>query len=897
VYLYTGANTQVTAGLNLAAIRALDDDVADVLSMSYGLCEQGLGQSGNVFFQDLWAQAAAQGQSVFVSTGDSGSAGCDVLAPTEHGLAVNGLASTPYNVAVGGTDVYYSDYNNSSALPAQVASYWNLTGTNSPATSLLQPVPEQPWNDAFGLNTTGVDDYTASAGSGGASSCVQGTDNSSGQYSSCTAGYPKPSWQTGTGVPNDGVRDIPDVSLFAANGANYSFWPICTLASDCVTTDSSGTVNITGVGGTSASAPLMAGIMALLDQYHNGRQGNPNFVLYPLAAKVPSVFHDITVGNNNVPCVEATPDCTLDANGDGYYTLQDYSATAGYDLASGLGSVDAYQLITNWSKITFNPTKTSLALSSTTFKHGTSVTITFTVTSGSGTPTGNVALASTSALPGQTGLGTIALTNGTGQMTTKSLPGGTYSLVAQYGGDGVNAGSTSSPVNVTVTPEKSTVVMGGIYYGVDSNGNSAPITSPLTTQYGTYFYFDVQVYGSSSSASNPDGAATGKITLTDNGKKFTTMDLNSDGIAELPTSTLAPGTHELVASYSGDSSFKEAKSSTLTITITKGVAQIYISSADEVGYYNWPYLFTPESATYSVPVLVSSAQGRLPVGGTVTVTYGSQSQTLQLVDNGFMGAPAIGAATAVFTNETAGTFAVNASYSGDDNLEPVSPGTNPLQVTVYATTLPASTTTLTVSPTTITSDTPVTVNVKVTGGSQTPSGYYSLYENGILTLFGLDYSLDSTGSASFTFQPPFQLIGTGTIQFMAVYSGDHYHTPSASNVATATADIGDFAFTTANPIVAIPSGGSGKAIISVSPTGYLYWTVAGKVSFTCATSSPDLSCFVSPKQVTLPANISQVANTTMRIEAANAKPGTYTATVTAASNGVTHALQFKVVVQ
>ncbi len=105
----------------------------------------------------------------------------------------------------------------------------------------------------------------------------------------------------------------------------------------------------------------------------------------------------MTVGNNNVPCTEGTPDCSLDSNGDGYYTLQKYDAGVGYDLASGLGSIDAYALLSNWNKITFNPTVTTLALSQTSFAHGTPVTVTSVVGSQSGgTPTGAVSLVSTS---------------------------------------------------------------------------------------------------------------------------------------------------------------------------------------------------------------------------------------------------------------------------------------------------------------------------------------------------------------------------------------------------------------------------------------------------------------------------------------------------------------------
>lgn len=265
VNLYTAADTSVQSGLLLAAQRAVDDDVAAVLSTSYGECEQGLGSSGNQFWAALWEQAAAQGQTSFVSSGDNGSGGCDnfnLAQPAKGGLAVNGLSSTPWNVSVGGTDFFYSSYNGTAAAQsAELANYWNMTAPNfsAPSTSLLKPVPEQPWNQAFGLDLYDGGVYnpnqpTIVAASGGASSY-----------------YSKPAWQSGKGVPPDGVRDLPDLSLFAASGGNDSFYPICMPEEGC-TGLSPAFQEITAVGGTSASSPAMAGIMALVNQKY-GRQG------------------------------------------------------------------------------------------------------------------------------------------------------------------------------------------------------------------------------------------------------------------------------------------------------------------------------------------------------------------------------------------------------------------------------------------------------------------------------------------------------------------------------------------------------------------------------------------------------------------------------------------------
>jgi subtilase family serine protease len=344
INLYTSAGTSLQSGLNLAAQRAVDDDVATVLSTSYGGCEQNFGSAGNLFWASLWEQAAAQGQTSLVSTGDGGPAGCDNFSSeqlAQDGIAVNAIASTPWNVALGGTDFYYSSYKGTaSAQQAELDTYWNTLGTLFPTTSLLQPVPEQPWDVPFGLNLYSGGVYNPNGsnivgGSGGPSSCSTGIAASNGTYSSCTGGYAKPAWQSGAGVPADGVRDLPDVSLFAASGENDTVYPICTFTGECVVSDGKLTIGI--VGGTSASSPAMAGIMALVNQKY-GPQGQANFTLYPLAAQHPSAFHDITTGSNVVPCQSGSPNCALSAandNTNGFFTLSGFYATKGYDVRLG----------------------------------------------------------------------------------------------------------------------------------------------------------------------------------------------------------------------------------------------------------------------------------------------------------------------------------------------------------------------------------------------------------------------------------------------------------------------------------------------------------------------------------------------------------------------------------
>ena len=312
IQFVVSASTNASDGVDLSNQYIVNNNLAPVVSVSFGLCEAYMG-SGNAFYNSLWQQAAAQGISVFVSSGDSGSAGCDspgTRTPASHGLGVNGLASTPYNVAVGGTQ--FADISNA-------ATYWN-PGNDAHLASAKGYIPETTWNESAytAANATGNNLY---AGSGGVSSI-----------------YAIPAWQTGAGVPtvdpgtaNGHHRYLPDVSLTAAGHDGYLVFLEGGLYM---------------VGGTSASSPAFAGLMAIVDQYTGGRNGNPNTRFYSLAAQVSAAYHDVTTGTIAVPCVAGSPGCSTATGTVG--KMSGYSAGAGYDLATGLGSVDAYTLAYNW---------------------------------------------------------------------------------------------------------------------------------------------------------------------------------------------------------------------------------------------------------------------------------------------------------------------------------------------------------------------------------------------------------------------------------------------------------------------------------------------------------------------------------------------------------------------
>ena len=277
IAVYEAGDTLFQSGVLLAAYRAIEDNDVGILNVSFGSCESDLGTAGNEEVLSLWQQAAAQGITVVVASGDSGSAGCDnpnTETVASLGLAVNGLASTPYNIAVGGTDF--------DVLPGQFSTY--VSATNSANyTSALSYIPEEPWNDSTSTNgnlssniaETNSGKTNIEAGGGGASSSGNVNTNNS------PSGYPKPAWQAGYPLSDtDAVRDVPDVSLFSANGMYRATWALCG-DSDC----SGSNPTISGVGGTSASTPAFAGILALVNQKVGAsvRLGQAAWVLYHLA--------------------------------------------------------------------------------------------------------------------------------------------------------------------------------------------------------------------------------------------------------------------------------------------------------------------------------------------------------------------------------------------------------------------------------------------------------------------------------------------------------------------------------------------------------------------------------------------------------------------------------------
>jgi subtilase family serine protease len=392
IELISCADTTTTFGGIIAIQNLLNASAKPpaVLSMSYGECEALTGAAANATFNAAFQQAVTAGVSVFVSSGDDSAAGCDRDASVAtHGVAVTGWGETIYNVSVGGTD--FGD-----TFAGTNATYWNSTNTST-FESAKSYVPEIPWNEScagtllaffetgskitygssgFCNTTTGEEFLSDIGGSGGASRCATGAPSVAGVVSGTCEGYAKPSWQVGFGVHKDGVRDVPDVSLFASNGFWGHYYVIC--YSDLV----NGGAPCTGApdgwaggGGTSFASPIVAGIQALVNEKMGARQGNPNIVYYKLAAAEygttgsptcnstlgngaasTCVFYDVTQGDMDVNCT-GTHNCYTPSGTNGVLSASDkayqpaYAATKGWDFATGWGTINAANLVSQWSMV------------------------------------------------------------------------------------------------------------------------------------------------------------------------------------------------------------------------------------------------------------------------------------------------------------------------------------------------------------------------------------------------------------------------------------------------------------------------------------------------------------------------------------------------------------------
>ncbi|HXX16530.1 MAG TPA: Ig-like domain repeat protein [Candidatus Eremiobacteraceae bacterium] len=787
--LVVAGTTDTTSGVDLAAAYAIDNQLAPIVTYTYGGCEQALGSAGNAFYNSLWQQAAAEGITVVVSSGDSGAAACD--NPTAgtlaaNGLAVNGAASTPYNLAVGGTQ-----FNDAS----QPSTFWSATN-NSDYSSALGYIPESTWNESC--------DPAQPATS---TNCVLGTANltllASGGGASTI--YPKPSWQTGPGVPADNARDLPDLALAAATGHDEAVYCTSLAGVPCQINAQQNVVGLTLIGGTSLSAPAMAGILALVEQKNGALQGQVNYVLYRLAQSstntcnsstqtTPSaanscVFYDVTSGNNQVPCAGGSPGCSsTHAGTDGFTTGQ--SAGPGYDLTTGLGSVNAANLAAAWNSSTLAASQTTLKASPTSFVHGSAVTLNGSVSpaSGTGSPTGSISIKTNSYGDSPQ---ILPLTSGAFAGAVADLPGGQYNLLAYYPGDATFGSSESPSIALNVTPENSTttITINGLQSG------SAAYGAPLQLKV-------------SSMGNSAQGTPTGTVAIQDGSNSFAASSLAADGTAYLLTGggatyAFAPGPHSVTASYSGDNSFNASSSTPLAFTINKGTPFVVVG-------VNTSTLSVGQTLGAHADV---SGQGTAQATGTIQFTVdGSAFGTpIALQAGGFFGP--LPQASTLIPNLAKGSHVIGAAYNAgpDPNYISVSSGdpVNELTQTVILNADAGAKTTTTMVMNTAPINLGDTGMFTVTVTPSTATGTVTLWD-------AVGPRTSATPIASGTASIQFPWTQAGSASLYAAYSGDSSDAASASAPVSFTVQKGLPTVNLSAP-AALPA--DGQLTLSATVTG------------------------------------------------------------------------------
>jgi sugar lactone lactonase YvrE len=686
------------------------------------------------------------------------------------------------------------------------------------------------------------------------------------------------------GVPH---RYTPDLSLNAAadhDGTLFCSEGVCEISSTGALLDAG------IVGGTSVAAPSMAGIQALIDQANGGRQGMPAYIYYilannqyvsnpgacnssgPPASNANCAFQDITTGNNLI-C--GTSSCTTSPAKIGF------QAGTGYDLATGLGSVNAANLSGQWSSVVFNSSNTNLNLSQTTFAHGTPITLSGTVAPGSsGTPTGDVAFIVSSGAIGDTvnpntgGLnGPVAyatLSGGSYSASLNNLPGGTYYVTARYGGDENFASSYSASTQVTVSSEGSSFTLTA---SSPNATTTCSLTNPSSYSYGANILIDAQVTSASGA-----GAATGTVTILDNGNPIATnLTLDPNGHAFLlsgpigstsclyqynfsNTSTFTVGTHNLTATYSGDVSLNSTTAGPLGVVVTPATPTLTLATGATQITSGFA---VPLTATFGVTAISGGSIGSLAPTGTVTFTDTTTSAVLGTAPVVSTSVTTINAQTTTFT-AVAGPLTTNgvtqtganlitATYSGDTNWA----GITSSAVTVTVGTFTTATTTMVTNagtgtlgnPSTLGARPTFTATIGVASGTAPTTGTVTFYDttttNNLNNLPAGTYVL-GTGNLGSTHTATFRLattteFGGGTHSITATYGGvATTFSPSSSSAYSETVTQG----TVTNVLTAKTVGKSGQAyyftsVITPSSTSTSFQPTANVQFFdACANCSP-----------------------------------------------------------
>jgi uncharacterized membrane protein len=795
------ASTKTTDGVDLSAQYIVSHNVAPVMSTSFGSCEQDMGSTELSFYNNLWQQAAAQGITAMVAAGDSGAAGCDSgsEAIAMGGLAVNGLCSTPYSVCVGGTEF------NEGANPGR---YWS--GANaSNWSSALGYIPEVAWNES---GSNGGSELWA--GGGGAS-----------------AFYGKPVWQTGPGVPADGLRDVPDVSLTAA-------------AHDCYLMYLRG--SLVGISGTSAASPSFAGLMALVDQQTGSRQGNANTILYALASLQGSggraYFHDVTSGNNTVPGVAG------------------FSATPGFDRASGLGSVDAAVLVNYWTDaISSGAFALALTPGSLVLAPGASGGVSTKVSIGGGfdaavalsaanVPAGVTAVfAPASLAPPGSGSGTLTIT-----ASSNAAPGA-YTILVSASAESVThtfslpltisapactltasvTSFTLNPASAAATEVSCGSVTGGFHTALNMAITGAPQGVSIAASPATVTPGSAQSTVTISTAANaPAGSYTFHLTATGGGLSLSVP--ISLTINPAPTFTM--------------------NLSSTSLSVLQGTSAHVTITTARVGAFNSAVALSVTGMPAGITASFSPGSIAAPGNGTSTLTM----QVGATADSYHLTVKAVGGnvtQTAALTLTVTGApgFSLQAAPSTINALASGSASTNITAIAVNGFT-----------PTVVLSVSGVPSGATVNLSPQQISG-----NGGTTTL-----NVQTAGSA---------IPGAYTIGITATGGNVTARVPVVLN-------IGKLTVTPAATVLTVKHGSSGSVAIDTRVTG----SYIGSVTLSATGLAKGVTATFSPSSI---ANAATGTSTLTLTTASTTAPGAYPITMHAVSDGVTASASLTMVVQ